>query len=267
VEGREPLAKEKVGAFKAPDVSRPPLTSLGQGCLGRLHELVDGLFARLYAAPAPKEKRQRNRDRVDYDYIQPAQIPLLLAAAEGHPRDHAMLSIFATLGLRSNELRMLDRSDIRWDTDELVVRHAKGGKQRLLPLEPVKASLERWLGQREEAGTEAVFISRGPRFTRLSNRQIRTLVKRYGRAAGVGEQIPQGLHPHALRHTVATTMLKAGVDLRVIQEFLGHSSPAVTAFYASVDLSMKREALSAVAKAAMQTITAPEVAAAVEAAA
>lgn len=265
MEGREPLAKEKVGAFTAPDVSRPPLTSLGQGCLGRLHELVDGLFARLYAAPAPKEKRARNRDRVDYDYIQPAEIPLLLAGAEHHPRDHAMLSIFATLGLRRNELRMLDRSDIRWDTDELVVRHAKGGKQRLLPLEPVKTSLERWLGQREQADTEAIFLTRVG--TRISNRHIRSLVKRYGHEAGVGLQIPQGLHPHALRHTVATTMLKAGVDLRVIQEFLGHSSPAVTAFYASVDLSMKREALSAVAKAAMQTITAPEVAAAVEAAA
>jgi hypothetical protein len=64
VEGREPLAKESVGAFTAPDVSRPPLTALGQGCLRRLHDLMDGLFARLYGAPEKPEKRARNRDRV-----------------------------------------------------------------------------------------------------------------------------------------------------------------------------------------------------------
>lgn len=219
------------------------------GCLGQI--LVSLLAAMRVGTESPPEeiekpKRKHNHERVEFDYLDVAEIPLLLAAAKDNPRDYAILAVLAFLGLRSNELVMLDVSDVRWQTDELMVRHAKGGKQRLLPLSPVADPLRGWLEVRPAIESPVLFVSRQGR---MSNRHLRSLVKGYGRTAGVGLRIKQGLHPHALRHTCATTMLKAKVDLRIIQTVLGHSSPSVTAFYAAVDLTQKREAVEAVQRA------------------
>jgi integrase len=212
---------------KEPEPKRRPPTS--------------GRPVRLRAVKTEKPKRKRNLARVDFDFLTRDELDRLLASAEGSARDHAILTVFGYLGLRSNELRMLNVSDIDSESRTLKVLHAKGGKQRLMPLEPVEAALRRWLEERPEH-SEALFPTGTSR--RISNRYLRTLCKRYGVKAGVGHRIPQGVHPHCLRHTVATLLLQAGVDLRVVQEFLGHSSPAVTALYTHVDLASKRAAIN-----------------------
>ena len=193
---------------------------------------------------APKRKR-RNTARVDFDYLKPSEVDQLLQSASESARDLAILSVFAYLGLRCNELRMLNVDDIDWEDRTVRVLHAKGGKQRLLPADLVLGELGAWLEVRPASSDrhgEALFpTTTSPR---VSNRYLRTLVKRYGAAAGVGRRIPQGLHPHALRHTVATTLLARKVDLRVVQEVLGHSSPSTTALYAAVDVDLKRDAIT-----------------------
>lgn len=141
---------------------------------------------------------------------------------------------------------MLNVEDADFEQLTLKVRHAKGGKQRLLPLEPVAVELAAWIAVRPEALDsygQSLFPTKSS--TRISTRFVRTRVKQWGESAGVAQGIPQGLHPHALRHTVLTLVYQATKDIRAAQEVAGHSSPAVTAIYARVDLDGKREALAA----------------------
>ena len=98
-------------------------------------------------------------------------------------RDRAILSLFLYAGLRCNELRMLDVADLDFDSMLVHVRHAKRGKERWVPLHAeAAAALDQYLDGRA-AG--AVFISR--RGERISNRQLRTLVKKLRPVGGVAE--------------------------------------------------------------------------------
>ena len=72
---------------------------------------------------------------------------------------------------------------------------------------------------------------------RLSQRSIQTKVRRYAGRVGLGS----GVHTHTLRHSFATHMLEGGADLRVVQELLGHASPATTQIYTHVTASQAKE--------------------------
>ena len=84
---------------------------------------------------------------------------------------------------------------------------------------------------------------RGQPLTRFG---IHTLVERY--AAAVAKTMPslasKGVSPHTIRHTTATHLLRAGVDINTIRAWLGHVSLTTTNIYAEVDLEMKAKALA-----------------------
>ncbi len=148
-------------------------------------------------------------------------------------RDSAILEVLYGCGLRVSELWGLELGD--FDLEEGSVRvQGKGNKERIVPVgAKARSALEAYLGRRRELAhpktgqldSAAVFLGRLGR--RLGIRQIQKLVHSYG-AQGAGRA---DLHPHALRHSCATHMLEGGADLRVIQEFLGHSSLATTQQY------------------------------------
>lgn len=160
-------------------------------------------------------------------------------------RDHAMLEVLYGCGLRASELAGLDFSSLLLDDGIVRVESGKGDKDRIVPimgaaLQTLREYLRdgRPLLKCAKAArlqdSAAVFLNaRGGRITR---RTVMTVVERYGRNVGI-----EGLHPHTLRHSFATHMLKGGADLRTLQEMLGHSDISTTQIYTHVDRTQIRE--------------------------
>jgi len=161
----------------------------------------------------------------------------LLAATEDSPRDYALIATLLYTGARCNEATSLNVGDIDFRQQTVFIRKAKGGKQRLLSLHPqLAATLEPYLSTIPAFPDSALFWSRNGR--RLSNRQVRRLVSALGRRIGV-----PWLDTHTLRHTFASQLLEVSVDLKTIQQLLGHASLGTTEIYLHPTMERLREAV------------------------
>jgi len=156
-------------------------------------------------------------------------------------RDRTILELFYASGLRLAELCDIDLEDVSLNRRTVRVR-GKGGKERIVPFNGAAEHAIREMlkdrtdnvsprsGARRGRQREPLFLNfRGGR---LTTRSVDRIVRRYARAAGV----PQSISPHALRHTFATHLLRAGADLRVIQELLGHAQLSTTQRYTHLDV-------------------------------
>jgi integrase/recombinase XerC len=148
-------------------------------------------------------------------------------AGRARERDLAMLELLYASGLRVAELTGLDLEDI--DQESKTVRVVgKGHKERFVPFgRAAGRALACWLARRGDARGALFLNARG---RRLSVRSVHTIVRRAAKAAGITRRVT----PHTLRHTFATHLLDSGADLRVIQEFLGHSRLSTTQRYTHV---------------------------------
>ena len=159
--------------------------------------------------------------------------PLLL-------RDSAILELLYSSGLRLSELVGLDVGDISIEQRTAHVT-GKGNKERIVPvgrpgMECIQRYLERGRPQlAASARVQAIFLNRYG--DRLSSRSIQGIVRRYALRAGLSH----GVHTHTLRHSFATHLLDGGADLRVVQELLGHASPATTQIYTHVSQAQARK--------------------------
>jgi site-specific recombinase XerD len=136
-------------------------------------------------------------------------------------RNHALVELVYSAGLRSAEAVGLDLGDVDFEQEHLRVR-GKGGKERVVPLgEEAAHVLARYLREARpelaRGANDALFLSQRGR--RLDTSTLRRLLP----------------HPHRLRHSFATHLLEGGADLRTIQELLGHSSLSTTQIYSHVD--------------------------------
>lgn len=157
-------------------------------------------------------------------------------------------SYFCTTPGRADEAAQLRVTDLRLSSvphreHSSVQIHGKGNKLRFCPVWPHTA---RELANlvRERAPTERVFLNRwGRPLTRFG---IHALVKRY--VERVSTRMPglltKRVSPHSIRHTCATHLLRAGVDINTIRAWLGHVSLDTTNIYAETDLEMKAAALA-----------------------
>lgn len=154
-------------------------------------------------------------------------------------RDRALLELLYGSGLRVAELCALDLRDIDLENATVMVRKAKGNKERHCPLGRASAdAISAYLGQRallrhpvtgrQEA--EALWLNR--RGGRLTTRSVRRIVT----AASQQAETRASASPHTLRHSCATHLLDGGADLRTIQEILGHASLRSTQRYAHVSI-------------------------------
>ena len=157
--------------------------------------------------------------------------------SEAGLRDHALIELLYATGLRVAECCGLDLDDV--DRRGGAVRvMGKGGKERLaflggLALRSLKGYIDAGRGR---SACPAVFIGGGNK--RMTARMVQRLVKKYAGVSGI-DKTPT---PHALRHTFATHLLDAGVDLRSIQEMLGHCKLSTTQRYTKVSTSSLMQA-------------------------
>jgi len=149
-------------------------------------------------------------------------------------------------GARASEAAQLTVADLRLHSTEItqpfVELHGKGNKIRFCPL---WASTTRELNQltRGQVDDQRVFLSRyGKPLTRFG---IHDIVTRHVRKliAERPELRKKRVGPHTIRHTTATHLLRAGVDINTIRAWLGHVSIETTNVYAEIDLEMKAKAL------------------------
>lgn len=147
-------------------------------------------------------------------------------------RDRAVLSLLYGSGLRISEALSLNFDDIKKDQNTLLIK-GKGKKERIVPL--MQASIKA-VEQYVQAAPfdfskdEALFF--GARGDRLSARIIQRQLQKARTYMGLSDNVT----PHALRHSFATHLLSQGLDLRAIQELLGHESLTTTQRYTNVSL-------------------------------
>jgi site-specific recombinase XerD len=168
-----------------------------------------------------------------------------LVNAVDNERDKAIIMLFLSTGLRLSELVSLNRNSIQVERLEqpagcirilgIGTVIGKGGKERefLVDAAALKC-LGAYLRSRGSDENEALFLS--SRKQRLSARTIEHMIQRWSLHIGLGETI----HPHQLRHSMATRLHRASIDLTTIQQLLGHSSIAVTQQYVKPDLGRLR---------------------------
>ena len=141
-------------------------------------------------------------------------------------------TLFQT-GARLSEFVHLQVPDVYFDEQMLLITHAKGGKQRYIPLLP-ELTHELRTSLRERT-TGPLFTT--VRHTAYSPRRIQQLVQETAALAGITKRV----HPHLLRHSVATTLLERGMPLEQIQQFLGHAKLETTQIYAASTTAMIKE--------------------------
>ena len=152
-------------------------------------------------------------------------------------RDHAIMELFYSSGLRLSELVGTDLTSI--DLEESTIRVlGKGRKERIVPVGlAANTAIRRWLSIRialpkKKAVVEddtALFLSENGR--RLGQRSVQNRVKAWALAKG----LPGNLHPHMLRHSFASHILESSRDLRAVQELLGHADISTTQIYTHLD--------------------------------
>lgn len=167
----------------------------------------------------------------------------LLSSADGknRERDYCILCIFLNCGLRISEIVGLNISDIRNDHIRIF---GKGSKERIAYLNEATASaINGYLNVRKSIAAidkNALFLSN--RRTRMGREAVHSMVKNSLSKAGLDSA---KYSSHKLRHTAATLMLQNGVDVRTLQELLGHEHLNTTQIYTHVDNSELRIAAAA----------------------
>ena len=170
------------------------------------------------------------------------EVDRLLQACSSHSpldvRDRAILEVAYGCGLRATELCTLRTRDVDF-SGKLLRATGKGEKERAVPFlgearKRVQIYVETVRNLLGKEGPDNLFLSRSG--NPLSREDIWRIIRKRGKQAGIS---PSRLHPHILRHSFATHLLRRGMDQRTLQELLGHSSIATTEKYLHFDLELR----------------------------
>lgn len=205
---------------------------------------VEGLITH---NPAASLRLAREPDPLPKNVLTPQEARKIVeapdtATLEGY-RDRTILEVLYATGIRKKEVLALTIDDVNIDDEVAIVRHGKGGKDRVVPLSRQACRhLETYLKSiRPEMlrrfQTRALFVSIRLGYT-LGTHSLGTIIEKYARQAGVKRRVT----PHLWRHTCATHLLKNNANLRHVQELLGHRSLATTERYLRLTITDLKEA-------------------------
>lgn len=184
----------------------------------------------------------------DLTYLTPSEVSALLAAPDqttaAGRRDHAMLQLAVTAGLRVSELTGLSPRDLHLGAGAHVACNGKGRRRRITPLDRETVRVLRNFTGTLPAVADVLFPSRSGE--PMSRDAVAVRLTQHAAAAEhecptiIGKKIT----PHVLRHTAAMRLLEAGIDTTVIALWLGHQSIETTQIYLHADMKMKEAALA-----------------------
>lgn len=200
----------------------------------------------LLADPAASVKREKSEPWQPASVLSEAEMAALVDAPDPETpkgiRDRAILELLYSTGLRRAEIAALDLTDVDLAGGLVFVRSGKEAKQRLVPVGASAAeAIARYLGLARplflvSPHVRGLFLSSsrcGHRGKRLGHGAIPIIVADAARKAGITKRVT----PHTLRHSFATHLLRAGADLRHVQELLGHSRIDSTERYTHLDVT------------------------------
>lgn len=226
----------------SPKTSEPLKRSTQNHYLIALRNLLKFFAQRDIAAlPADKIQLAKYQSSKSIKFLNLEQVKDLLDSpipnTQTGIRDKAILEVLFSTGMRVAELVSLNKDQfrIRPDTKDLELSIVGKGN-RVRPVyfsERCLNALRKYLKTREDDKEKALFVRyKGPKDSplRLTTRSVENIVKKHVIRAG----LPLSTVVHTLRHSFATDLLAKGVDLRVVQEFLGHKSIATTQIYTHV---------------------------------
>lgn len=231
--------------YISPKTGKPLSTQSQIHCLSYVQNLFRFLrqSGRTAFDPAKVIRLPRHPQRLPVDLLTPEEMRRLLAVPDlGTPtgfRDRCIFELFWCTGMRISELLSLAVADLDFAQGLVTIQHGKGragGKTRVVPLgagvvQWLREYIDKarpWLALNEPNPPENLFLSRFGK--RMDKSGLFYKLRAYQRRA----KIKKKLSTHTFRHTLASEMLKAGADLRHIQELLGHENLTTTQRYLHV---------------------------------
>ena len=190
--------------------------------------------------------QKRHQRKLDLDRLEmPARersLPKVFSKQEVHailgkirnPKHRMAISLQYACGLRVGELLRLRVRDIDFQREVIYILRSKGGKDRRIPLsEKIKQHLQHYLKYYDPQD----YLLAGQGGGQYSRSSINQVLKRAAKQAGIDRPV----YSHMLRHSYATHLLESGVDLRFVQELLGHNSSRTTEIYTHVSTRMLKD--------------------------
>lgn len=199
-------------------------------------------ISRVLAIPAKRAQR------TEITYLTPPEVTALLHAPDrstlAGDRDHALIQVAVTTGMRVGELTTLKLTDVHLGTAPHVVCHGKGRKDRITPLDRQTVSVLRELTANAPTAEAFVFPTRAG--TQMSHDAVAARLALHTAAAAQScpSMTSKNVTAHVLRHTAAMRLLAAGIDSSVIALWLGHESMETTQIYLHADMKTKEDALA-----------------------
>ncbi len=187
----------------------------------------------------PKTIPLRTIEHLLYTIYQQQRLARTAYQQKNALRDAAVIELLFATGMRISELCSLQVSDVNL-YEQTVLIHGKGSKERRIQIcsEAVIRILKEYQNKFQHHTSGPFFVNQNN--SPLSDQAIRRMIHKYTVLAAIDMHIT----PHMFRHTFATSLLEADVDIRYIQEMLGHSSINITEIYTHVAMAKQRDILT-----------------------
>ncbi len=155
-------------------------------------------------------------------------------------RDYAMILLASRMGMRSGDIVKLTIKDVLNRTDLDIIQTKTGNALHLPLIDEVKSAIDDYLSVRPESQTDIVFINAYAPYNPITTSTIRAALRKYIRFAGI-DSGNRKRGPHALRASLASSMVNNDISYETVRKVLGHSSNSAIKYYARIDIENLRK--------------------------